>query len=378
MARHLIDKEAVSKAIDDMDNLDGTDYGSILDEDQGDDDERQDLQADQTGTQVEGEEGEEEPFLPFEQEVQGTQREKRSAQSTKRDGKGDKQDGQQPDTRTQAPTGDEPRKAGKNFVDKAGNIIDPRTKQVIAKAGQERRLYERSQRLGTILEDAQKRLAKYEAEEQTTTTLMGSIRQHGLVMDDVAEAINIAIQYKQNPVLAAKTVLERVLALGHNVTDILGADAGNAIEMRGVSRMIDERLAPIIQPLQEQRASSERTQKAEVAFQQWVNDNEYADVHLEAIDSLIGQNPDLTPQKAYNALLTFAVKHGLDFSQPLGPQLAARQGAQTTSQQERRVQKPFPVNASGGSNPRPLTDKDYANSDDSWADIVRSGMSMNR
>lgn len=378
MARHLIDKEAVSKAIDDMDSLDGADYGSILSEDQDGDDEQQDLQTDQASTQVEGEEGEEEPLLPFDQEVQRTQREKRSTQSAKGDGESDKQDGQKPDTRTQAPTDDQPRKAGKNFVDKAGNIIDPRTKQIIAKAGQERRLYERSQRLGTILEDTQRRLAKYEQEEQTATTLMGSIRQHGLVMDDVAEAINIAIQYKQNPVLAAKTVLERVLALGHNVTDILGADAGNAIEMRGVSRMIEERLAPIIQPLQEQRVKNEREQKAEVAFQQWVNDNEYADIHLEAIDTLIGQNADLTPQKAYNALLTFAVKHGLDFSQPLGPQLAARQSAQTTSQQERRVQKPFPVNGSGGSNPRPLTDKDYANSDDSWADIVRSGMSVNR
>jgi hypothetical protein len=346
MARQ-INEEAVYEKINQMDLEDGTDYESDLaDEEEGG--EEEELEPDTTG-------GEDQTGEVEAGTEEGTQE---AGQA------GTEEAGQQQQLR----------RFGNNAVDGKGNIVDPRTRQIIAKAGTERRLYEKSERLTKMLDDHKVKLAQYEKDHNDSNQYFGAIKAAGLSVDEIGEAFNIAIMYKQNPVAAAKEVLERVLAMGHNVTDILGSDPGNAIEMPAIARMIEQRLAPIVKPLEQQRVSDEKTRQAQEAFGKWVSDNEYADIHLEALDNLMGQHPELSPQKAYNALVLFANKHQLDFTQPLGPQIDARQSARgsNTNPQTRRAQKPFPVG--GSSTPQPLDEGGYADSSASWSDIIRSSM----
>jgi hypothetical protein len=354
MARN-INEEAVLKQIDHMDSMD-SDYSEQEDQDEGGEQEEEgEEETDESDTadgEGEGEEGEE-----------GSE-----------EGSEDAGEGEEPPVRKTGKQ-EQYQKVGNNAVDKKGNIVDPRTGQMIAKAGTERRLYEKTQRLTTALDESKVRLAQYDKEHNDSSNYFGAVKQAGLSTEEIGEAFNIAIMYKQNPVAAAKEILERVLAMGHNVTDILGADPGNAIEIPAIARLIDERLAPILKPLEQQRVSDEQTKQAEARFDKWVSENEYADQHLDVLDDIMGRNPELSPQKAYNALVLFANKHQLDFTQPLGPQIANRQSVQgngNTNPRERSTRKPF---ATGSGRPaQPIGEGAYADSNASWSDIIRTSM----
>ena len=280
-----------------------------------------------------------------------------------------------PAAKSKEPAQEELRRQGPNFADKHGNLVDPNTRQIIAKAGVERKLWEKWQRTNTVLQDTAAKLAAYEKREQEATSFHSLLKESNLTTEEFGNAINVAIKYKSDPVAAAKMVLEQVLALGHNVTDILGADAGNAIEMSAVQRMLDKRLAPIIEPLTQKREQEERTREAQAAFDRFLVEHEYADVHLGAIDELIGRNPDLSPQKAYRALLLFANKHKLDFSQPLGPQLNSASAKPTNRQEQPSNRKPFP----NGSivEQQPLETDEFSTSS-SWDEIVKRSMRASR
>ena len=180
------------------------------------------------------------------------------------------------------------RRQGNNLVD-ANNNIDNEQGQIIAKAGTERRLYEKTQRLGAALDNKSQALAKYEAEDKQFDNLRGKVKSHGLSVDEFAEGINMVIGFKSDPIGTAKKVLETVLAMGHNVTDILGADAGNAIEMSAVSKMLDERLKPLLSPLETKRVTDEQTEKAQRAWEKFCDDNEYAEVHEVTLDRMLGE-----------------------------------------------------------------------------------------
>ena len=264
------------------------------------------------------------------------------------------------------------RRQGNNLVDANNNIVNEQG-QIIAKAGTERRLYEKTQRLGAALDNKSQALAKYEAEDKQFDNLRGKVKSHGLSVDEFAEGINMVIDFKSDPIGTAKKVLETVLAMGHNVTDILGADAGNAIEMSAVSKMLDERLKPLLSPLETKRVTDEQTERAQKAWEKFCDDNEYAEVHEVILDSMLGENPDLTPQKAYNALVQFANKHGLDISLPLGPQIERKKSAQNNTNRNNnpRTQKPFP---NGSSVSQQSINSGDINPNDDWASIIKKAV----
>lgn len=264
------------------------------------------------------------------------------------------------------------RRQGNNLVDANNNIVNEQG-QIIAKAGTERRLYEKTQRLGAALDNKSQALAKYEAEDKQFDNLRGKVKSHGLSVDEFAEGINMVIGFKSDPIGTAKKVLETVLAMGHNVTDILGADAGNAIEMSAVSKMLDERLKPLLSPLETKRVTDEQTERAQKAWDKFCDDNEYAEVHEVILDRMLGENPDLTPQKAYNALVQFANKHGLDISLPLGPQIERKKSAQNNTNRNNnpRTQKPFP---NGSSVSQQSINSGDINPNDDWASIIKKAV----
>lgn len=365
MAGRQTNTEAVMSQIDKLDELDGTDYDPQIETDDNDEEDAGDDAGQSTFDETIGDE-----LKP-----NGT---KKDTQNPEEKPQQRNENVEQKSTEQNKDTGKQPqfRKQGNNFVDDKNNIVDPRSGQIIAKAGSERRMYEKMQRQEILLNDRSEKLEKYEKDSKDSSTYFGMVKQAGLSMDEIGEAFNIAIQFKQDPVGAAKKVLEQVLALGHNVTDILGADAGNAIEMSGISRMIDERLKPLITPLQQQRATDQQTKEAQVKLAAWLDENEYADVHLNAIDKLVGDN-GISPQKAYNELYKFAIKHQLDFSKPLGPQIAERQSARNgngNNRQEPRAQKSFPTGSRV--EPASMETKDFG-SNASWDDILRSEIPRN-
>jgi hypothetical protein len=354
MARHVKDEKNIMSMIDNMDEIDGTEYDPADapsdDEDEPEED-VDDRSEDEDGGADDG----------SVDDVDGSGDKPVVAKDAGKD-KGNKEEPKQDASKL--------RKQGANFVDAQNNIVDPQSGAIIAKAGTERRLFEKAQRLSSVLDERTAKLQKYENEDKTLDNLRGVIKNNGMSTDEFAEGINMVLAYKRDPLATAKKVLENVLAMGHNVTDILGADAGNAIEMSAVSKMLDDRLKPLVAPLEQKRVESEELRKAEAAWQKFCDENQYAEVHEVAMDKLLGEHPDMTPQKAYNAIRDVAYKYNLDFSLPLGPQIEQLKSAKNKEPApSARKQKPFPNGSSVSHKP---IDDGSINPNADWNTILKS------
>lgn len=286
--------------------------------------------------------------------------------------KNDATKGQQPKQSNEAPKTNNLRPLGDGaFADQQGNIVDQSGK-IIAERGFAARMYNTNRRLKSDNEQMRNQLEQVVPQLREVQSLASTIRQYNLSNDDMAVAIDMAAKYKRGDYLGvAKEVLAMVVAQGYNVTDLLGNEVGDSIEMRGIHRMIDERLAPITRQEQARQQQQQREQAGAQAYNDFVRQNQYADVHGDAIAHQMRNG--MSAQQAYNQLREFAYDNGFDFSQDLGPQIAARRQQPQQQQQQRQQPKPMPngaatraVNGANG------TVTELAGADDSWGSIIKS------
>jgi hypothetical protein len=270
-------------------------------------------------------------------------------------------------------------------VDNEGNIVDPNTGKIIAKAGVERRLFENAHRARQQVAGLTDELQAYKKYVDSERTLAAEIKRVGFTPEEVKEYFETAVAFKTNPVEATRRIVAHVLSMGYNASEIVGKDVGDAIDLKAVQRMLDERLKPILEPQQREQEQAKFQNEYNQWLNQFISEHEYADVHLDVIDRLIGEakavGENITAQKAYYRLREFCIQHDLDISRPLASQIHERQaGVQTNNRQQ--VQQPAPStqqNRSPGiprrsvapSTSRPIEEAPMAAPSDSWDDIIK-------
>lgn len=362
--------------IDRLDERDGTDYefnDPINDGDDNEDDElgsSEDTDAEDDGSNQSDDEISEEPR----QTPRKSGKDANEPEANRRNAKPNPANVKQPNQ-------EEIRRLPNGLhQDTKGNLVDPRDGTIIARAGSERRLFEKNMRMQSEITTRDTRITDLNRQIADVNFLNGIPKQYGLSTEDVQRALALSAVFKQNPIEAAKSVLEMVLAQGHNITDILGDKAENAIEMRAVQQMLDQRLAPLTERQKAEREATEARTRAEDGLNKFIADHEYSDVHLVELDRLMGSNPDLTPERAYYELRLFSERNGLDFSQPLGPQIARQsqgnRGARNGNRNEppRTQTRSMPNGRSAPTTVRNMSDTDQYNPRDSWDDILRQVM----
>lgn len=265
-----------------------------------------------------------------------------------------------------------------NFLDDKGNIVTS-TGQIVAANGSHRRLYEDNARVRTRLADADRQILELRQQTEGTKLLNGIPAQFNLDQSEVAAALDLAGRMKRGDVLGvAKEVIALLAAQGHNVTELLGKDVGDSVDMKAIAAMMDRRLGPI---QQKNDAEQERTRQIEVAqrnYNQFVSDNEYADVHGNEIAALAKQD-GITLQQAYNRLAKFAADNQFDLSLPLGPQIEAKQAAAAGTipnkgqQQKNKTDNGRPMPNGAGTRDGGVKEATtvYADPSDSWSSIIK-------
>lgn len=262
-----------------------------------------------------------------------------------------------------------------SFADEKGNIVDDKG-NIIAQAGFASRIYNKAQRLERRNAEMEQSLTQLRTQVAEYKVLSSAAQAKGLTSDDLATAIDFAGRIKGGDALSvAKEVVAMAVAAGHNVTEILGKDIGDSIDMRALSTMIDQRLGPIVQQRQQTEQLTEAETRAKAAYDRFVDDNEFADVHAEDIAHLIKTVPGTTPQQAYNTMVRFAHQNQLDFSQPFGPQLEAKERAANPNATQQKPNKPLPNGANGTHlNGGGTNAVELAPADADWSTIIRSAM----
>lgn len=261
---------------------------------------------------------------------------------------------------------------------------------VVAESGKERREFieqRKEERATRQLALARQELETLRKQVDDSRVLNDMPKQLGLETNEVQAGLQIMSQFKQDPMAVAKWALQETLSMGYNLSQIVG-EGQDSVEMRAIRKMIDDRVGPVVDQQRTTAQEQEARQAAMREYNTFMAQHEHADVHEDALAQLLERDSSLTPSSAYWRLREFATRQGLDFAQPLGPQLREKM-QQGRQQQAPAQQAPAsappstpaqqPVTAPMPNGASPLTPQQsaeptYADPNDDWESIIAASM----
>lgn len=201
----------------------------------------------------------------------------------------------------------------------------------IVRAGAERRHYENArlfkQESTQLKNDLNTANQRYNTLQEKYSTLETTVKQIG--MEDatqVASAVRLYKDLGSNPVQTVTKLLAELKAAGHTFDGI-----GGAVDTLAIQHALDARLPPANQgPTPEQLQRQAQEDGAREA-QEFLTNFPDAMMHEDTIANIVqaefaaGREPNL--RDVYFKLRQSVIQHGLDWSQPLAPQIAARKAA---------------------------------------------------
>lgn len=257
------------------------------------------------------------------------------------------------------------------------DLVDPITGRTVAKGGIERKVYEDGQRhsrensqLKNQLGNAMRQLSSINEVTQE------AVRLNVAPQDQVA-AIRVMSDFMRDPVKTLEYLVAEVKSKGYPIP-FLEQGVTPGMDMTAIARMIDSKMAPITQQQRAAQSQQQERQRAEQDLNTFLEDNQEANSNLDVLAEMLNAQPGLPLQSAYTKLIRWAHEQGLDWTQPLKPQIAQRQQSTTTQQpQQQSPQRPLPGGRSVSSNTAaPVANGPVVqhNENASWADIIRQSM----
>lgn len=266
--------------------------------------------------------------------------------------------------------------------DAQGNLIDPNSGAIIARAGNERRYFEGLRTAQQELGRTRTELTRVQAQLEAASAQQNLPQQFGVSPQDAVTALQFMAHWRKNPVEAATQMLAELRTMGYNVDGL-----GGGVDLAAIQRMIRDTAAPYAQD----RAAMEQQQQAQAAANReladatarfpWLNSDEVQ----TALVNVMEADPQLTLREAALVVQAWAAQNSIDLYQPIVPQIAARQQAQqqqqqgsvpATGQQQQRpnnARTPAPT-ATGGGAGQVLRTTTPAGHDASTRDIVLEAM----
>ncbi len=257
-------------------------------------------------------------------------------------------------------------------IDKDGNVTDA-SGQVVAAAGRERRWLETSESMRSYItqqRDDNKKLQGRidEIAASSKDALDGLPSRLGLNTDEVDLGLKLASNFKTDPVATARYILAETMKLGYNLEQIVETTGSNSINMTAIKQLIDEKLEPFTSQQRTEQEAHTTKQNGIDAYNKFMQRFPDAGPHQDMIAS-IAQQYKLAPEDAYFELRTWAAKKGLDFSQPLQPQLQQRATPPANAPSQTA---PLP---NGGTIPGAVTNTPpIASEDADYDDIIKDAM----
>lgn len=270
-------------------------------------------------------------------------------------------------------------RVGTLFADAEGNIVSRDGRIMAAKGEPARHWFNLSKQAAQVpvyqrqAEALNGQIAGMQSLVAAAKELNELPQRLGISKEDYNTGVQLIASWNRDPLTVCRDMVARTMARGFNATDILGNEAGNAIEMSALRQMVNEATAGQRQREQETQTETENRRNAEANYNAFMARYPDAHTHQSAIATLMREQR-ITATEAYHELRYFALENQLDFGQPLGPQLAARQRAQQPQQRDPTYRAPM-VNGNGGGRRDHLTNEPaLADPSSSWGDILNSVM----
>lgn len=300
-----------------------------------------------------------------------------SAQPTQADstGRGTEQPTQQPFVRRhdglrEQPNADNPR---------VRDLVDPVTGKVVAQGGIERRVYEEGQRHARDNAALQQRVGQLQGFVNSVNEVTREAARLNVSPQDQMIAMKVMADFLRDPVRTVQYLVEEVKAKGYPIP-FLAEGVSQGMDMNAIARMIDAKMAPITQQRQQTEQQQQVRARAEQELNTFLGENADAEQNLDVLGEMLQAQPTLTIHTAYTKMIRWAHEQGLDWTQPLKAQIAARQSQQPTHQQQPQQpnQRPLPGSRSVGTSAQRVNGTNGSgaqfNENASWSEIIRSSM----
>lgn len=273
-------------------------------------------------------------------------------------------------------------------VDNKGNLVNQQG-QIVARAGSERRLYEKSTRLEAQLkqtktahENDRQLLQRAAQEIKGMREVYGMAENLRMSTREAMLGLTLVDKFKKDPVDFFKYVLTQMAAVGQDVTKLVPELGAAAVSPDGIKQLIQQELRGALGPVRETREQDIRQQQAindaEREYTAFVERFPDVTTHEDVIARLIQDDENLSLDAAYYKLKSFAAENRLDFSRPLKPQIEARQRSGNTqtqaAPQQRTQSRPMP---NGRGNAPVVSNQPRFTADSSYEDIIMSTLREN-
>ena len=245
----------------------------------------------------------------------------------------------------------------------------------VVKGGKERRFYEQKQLAEQRLDVANKTNAALQAEISELKTQNAS---HSAVIQqlnaenpqDVGNALRLFKDLRNNPTETLKKLLAEAVAGGYTIDNITAG-----IDTSVVKNIVNDAIRSVqtTQQVQQRDFEAEAEQEVNQFFGQFPD----ARIHEDAISVISAQHPQASLSDIYFRLKEQAIERGLDWSQPLGPQLSTQSQQQQSQQQQQQQQKQPPMLNGRGTLPNNFDERTPLNTpsvSESTEDIIRAAM----
>lgn len=238
---------------------------------------------------------------------------------------GDKQQQQQP-TKPQAKDARGP-----------ADLVDPKTGQVIAKGGAERRYYEDAQRYRREADRARTELTTAQSRVRELEAATSIAKELGLNATQQIAAMRTMADLMKDPVTTLKAIITEVRAAGVNLDDLFQNASG--IDMAAINKTIDTKLQPVLKPQQEQQQRQQVEADAQRTLDDFLDKHQDAAHNLDVISSIMRETGSDLPS-AYIEMVKWASRNGYDPTQPLMQQMHDRTAQENGQQQQPQSVQP--------------------------------------
>lgn len=252
-------------------------------------------------------------------------------------------------------------------------VIDPNTGEVIANHGLQRRLFETSQRVERENTQLKQRISGLEGALRQSNEVIQEAARLGVAPQDQMIAIRVMSDFMRDPVRTLEALVEEVKSKGYTIP-FLTQGVSQGMDMSALQRMMDAKLQPLLAQQQAARGQQQAREQANRDLDAFLQENQEAHANLDVLGEMLQAQPGLPLPSAYTKMIRWAHENGLDWTQPLKPQIVAlRQQAAVPPQQTTR---PLP----GRSVTQPAQRTNGAGAaqqyseNASWSDIIRSAM----
>jgi len=217
-----------------------------------------------------------------------------------------------------------PRQYGSRFrTDIRGNIVDANG-QIVARAGQERRLFDRVHRhfqdTDKQLEAVTTRLKAFEDADQSAV-------KAGLTLEERGMGLRLVAAFKTDPKATIRFMLQQAQQRGTDVSDIVQGGVG--LTINDIENVIKTRLQEALQPFQpiventrQQAEQQQMYEEARAQLSEFYEEFPQSRPHAAVIANIMGER-NLSMREAWAELRVAAAENGWDLNKDLVSQAQA-------------------------------------------------------